>query len=293
MSCRSGGFAELSLPGPASTTVLTEPPTTASTAPPTTPPTSVSAIGSVDECSPIPEPVGLPDAGPIETAGAVTIFFEESVTAPNRDRVRGGLAAGQEYIATSLGGFRFREPICLDVRGGASGSGTVGVVFGAHHIVLYTGARPLIGAPSWLLSHVTAHELMHFWQKDIGNPRDGVGPVWLLEGAAELLGYRALTAAGLATEAETRNFSLRRLAPDTPSLESMERRPNDPADFSYPLSFLAVELLTAERGSTGLRDYWRALSRGRDWEGAFSDAFGVGPTEFYLRFQAYRDRGFQ
>ena len=293
VSCTSGGSAELSFSNATPTTRAVDPPTTAATAPPTSPPTTVRTIGSVTECSPIPESVGLPDAGPVEHAGPVAIFFEEDVTATNRERVRSGLAAGQEYIAARLGGFRFREPICLDVRGDSSGTGTVGVVFGANHIVLYTGARPLIGGPGWLLAHITAHELMHFWQKDIGNPRDGVGPVWLLEGAAELLGYEALAAAGLAAAGETRNYSLQRVGRDTPSLESMEQRPSDPAEFSYPLSFLATELLTGDRGATALRDYGRTLSRGTGWESAFADAFGVRPTEFYLRFQAYRDRGFR
>ncbi|MDQ3979036.1 MAG: hypothetical protein M3314_05725 [Actinomycetota bacterium] len=293
LSCTTGDSAELSSPAPTLTTVVTEPTTTASTALFAAPPTTVRTIASIDECSPIPQSVGLPDAGQVEHAGPVTIFFEDNVTAVNRDRVRAGLAAGQQFIADVLGGFRFREPICLDVRAGGTGSNTVGVVFGANHIVLYTGARPVDGGPAWLLAHVTAHELMHFWQKDIGNPRDGVGPVWLLEGAAELLGYEAVIAAGLATEPDTRNFSLRRVPRDVPSLESMEQRPDDPSQFSYPLCFLAAEFLTAERGPLALRDYWRLLSRGRDWESAFTEAFGVGPTEFYLRFEAYRGRGFQ
>ena len=291
-ACTRGGSATLSSRERAVTTVVAGLTTTSSAVPPTTP-TTVRTIASVDECSPIPQSVGLPGAGSVENVGSVTIFFEEEVTAANQDRVRSGLVAGQKYITDTLGGFRFREAICLDVRAGGTGSSTVGVVFGANHIVLYTGARPLLGSPAWLLSHVTAHELMHFWQKDIGNPRDAVGPVWLLEGAAELLGYEAIAAAGLASEEETRDYALRRVGSDTPSLQSMERRPSDPAEFSYPLSFLASEFLIADRGPTALRDYWRGLARGREWETAFGDAFGVVPEEFYLRFEAYRDRGFR
>ena len=293
VACSSGGSAELSGPGTAPTTVVADPAPTSSTEPSTAPLPTARTIESVDQCSAVPESIGLPEAGSLESDGPVTIFFEAEVTVANRERVRKGLAAGQRYLADQLGGFRFPEPICVDVRAGGSGSSTVGVVYGANHIVLFSGARPLVGAPGWLLSHVAAHELVHFWQKDTGTPRDGAGPVWLLEGAAELLGYGAVTSAGLATEGETRNYSLRRVGPETPSLESMEQRPDDPAQFSYSLSFLATELLTGERGPTSLRDYWRALSRGRAWESAFSDAFGVGHEEFYARFRVYRERGYR
>ena len=286
--CVGGGSATLSSPATSPLPVVSG----SSSSPFTAPPTTVRTIGSVDECSPVPPSVGVPDPGPVEHVGAVTIFFEESVSPINRERVRSGLAAAQEYITGTLGGFRFREPICIDARGGGGGSTVVGVVYGANHIVVYTGARALVAAPSWLLPHVTAHELMHFWQKDVGSPREAAGPVWLLEGAAELLGYRALVAAGVASEGETRNYSLRRVEPDTPSLSSLERR-GDPDQFSYPLSYLATELLTAERGPTACREYWRALSRGKPWEAAFTDAFGIGPEAFYARFEEYRSRGFQ
>jgi hypothetical protein len=241
----------------------------------------------------VPESVGPPEAGSTERRGRVTVFFEESVSAVHREAVLRGLDAGQAYVADPLGGFRFNDPICVDVRAAVTDSNTVGAVYGANHIVLYTGARPLVGSPSWLLPHVTAHELIHFWQKDIGSPRDGAGPMWLLEGAAELLAYQAVIGAGLATPADTRAYSLRRVEPDTPSLQSMERRASDPSQFSYPLSFLAVELLVGDGAPAALREYWRGLARGKAWEVSFAEAFAITPTEFYARFEEYRRHGFR
>ena len=258
---------------------------------PSSPP--ARTIGSVDECSPTPRSVGPPGPGTAESRGRIALFFEEEVTPASRERVLRGVEAGQTYVSEVLGGFRFDEPICVDVRAGPTDSSTVGAVYGANHIVLYAAARPLVGGPNWLLAHVTAHELMHFWQQDVGSPREGGGPMWLLEGAAELLGYQAVVAAGLASPGETRNYSLRRLGRDTPSLRSMERRSPDSSQFSYPLSFLATELLISDLGPLALREYWRGLSRGKAWEVAFSDAFGVSSEEFYFRFDEYRRRGFQ
>ncbi|MCA1692460.1 MAG: hypothetical protein LC733_09755 [Actinobacteria bacterium] len=284
-ACGPGRSAPASPPpaSPSSTGVVSP-----ATAPPPTRPT----VDSIDDCSPIPQGIGAPAAGPVDFIGPVVIFFEASVGDVKQARVSEGVRAGQRLVEETLGGFRFDEPICVDVRATTTSSSTVGVVYGANHIVLYAGARPVMEGPPWLLSHVAAHEFMHFWQQDVGAPREAVGPVWLLEGSAELLGYRALIAAGLATENETREFSLRRVAPDTPSLQTMERRSSDDDEFSYPLSFLAAELLIAGTGVGSFRDYWRSLSRSTPWETAFTESFGVTPGEFYARFQEHRSRGF-
>ncbi len=219
------------------------------------------------------------------------LFFEEGVTEGDGTRVVDGVRAAQRYVVESLGGFRFDEPICFDVRTGSgpASASMVGVVHGANHIVIYTGAPPLVAAPAWLLSHVAAHEYAHFWQKDTGSPRDGSGPTWLLEGSAELIGYLALEGAGLATYDTVRAYSLRRVPSGAPSLADMERRVDE---FSYPVAFLATELLTAHRGPGSLRDYWRSLARGAPWEQAFTDAFGERPADFYDRFEQHRRRGF-
>jgi hypothetical protein len=224
--------------------------------------------------------------------GAVALFFEEAVPAPARAQVVNGISAAQTYLTEQVGGFRFDEPVCFDVRAGSSRSTTVGVVYGANHVILYAGARALVGAPGWLLSHVAAHEYIHFWQKDIGSPRDGAGPVWLLEGAAELLGYQAIVHGGLVGYEEARLYSLRRLPPSTITLTSMERRSSDPEEFSYPLAFFAAEMLAAPGGPLTIRTYWRALSRGTPWEVAFNDAFAVPVADFYGRFEEQRRRNF-
>jgi hypothetical protein len=281
-ACRDEPAATASSP---STTVAT----VADPVPPST--TGRSVIDSIDDCSPVPQLVGAPQPGRQEAVGPVVVFLEDGVNEVDGNRVLDGVRAAQRYVSESLGGFRFDEPICVDVRGGSGPNSPtmVGVVHGANHIVIYTGARPLAGAPSWLLSHVAAHEYAHFWQKDIGSPRDGAGPVWLLEGSAELIGYLAVSGAELTTYESTRTYALRRVTSDAPSLPAMERRTEE---FSYPVALLATELLTASRGAGSLRDYWRGLSRGMPWEEAFTAAFGERPEDFYPRFEDHRRRGF-
>jgi hypothetical protein len=285
VACSAGGSATVSAPAAA--------PTTASTAPPRTqPPPTRPPINSIQDCSPIPQAVGQAEPGPREDVGPVALFYEEAVPEAVRARVGEGIRAAQQYLTETLGGFRFDEPVCFDIRAGGGRSSTVGVVYGANHVVVYAGSRALVGSPPWLLAHVAAHEYVHFWQKDIGSPRDGQGPVWLMEGSAELLAYQALVASDSVGYDEARTYSLRRLPPSTMTLQSMERRPPDPEDFSYALAFFASELLTASGGPTSLRTYWRTLSRGMTWEVAFAEAFGVAPVDFYVQFEEQRRRGF-
>lgn len=285
IACSTGGSASVSSPAGPSTTATTLPP-------PTQPPPTRPPIRSIEDCSPLPQSVAQPEPGPREDVGPVALFYEDAVPEPARALVGEGIRAAQQYLTGTMGGFRFDEPVCFDVRAGTTRTSTVGVVYGANHVVVYAGSRALVGAPVWLLAHVAAHEYVHFWQKDIGSPRDGQGPVWLLEGAAEQLAYEALVAAGSVGYDEVRTYSQRRLPPSTMSLQSMERRSPDPEAFSYPLAFFASELATTANGPASLRTYWRTLSRGMTWEVAFADAFGVAPADFYVRFEEQRRRGF-
>lgn len=288
-ACTGGGSATVSESGDSIPGV---PPAYAQPEEAAPPSTVRPTIGSIADCSPVPQSVGPPQPGPSEKLGLVAAFFEDAVSEADRSRVMQGARAAEQFVRNSLGGFRFAEPICLDVRAGSVSSTTVGVVYGANHVVLYAGSPPLVGAPAWVLPHVAAHEYIHFWQKDIGNPRENSGPTWLLEGSAELLGYQAVVAEGLTTYDETRLYSMRRLATTTPALSSMERRSPSSDEFSYPLAFLGCEFLTAGPGPGSFREYWSGLARNMTWEASFTAAFGLTPADFYLRFEEHRRRGF-
>jgi hypothetical protein len=57
---------------------------------------------------------------------------------------------------------------------------------------------------------------------------------------------------------------------------------------AYPLSFIAVDFLTRERGLGALIQFWSAIGKGNAWPVAFETAFGRTVEQFYAEFEAYR-----
>ena len=58
------------------------------------------------------------------------------------------------------------------------------------------------------------------------------------------------------------------------------------------LSGLAVEWLTARAGDDAVVEFWRQLRHHDRWQDAFRAAYGIGASEFYRRYEAWRADGF-
>lgn len=138
-------------------------------------------------------------------------------------------------------------------------------------------------------SGVSAHELVHVWQEELGCGSDDQY-LWLTEGMATDFAWRALVAAGLTTERATgeaiRRFGAfnERVGP----LQSYEDRTG--ADPEYALWHLAVrDLLRGSRsGPAAMRSFCEFVGNGTGWRDAFARAFGRSVDQFYRAFAAAR-----
>lgn len=153
----------------------------------------------------------------------------------------------------------------------------------------------------WMRAKTMAHEIYHVVQHawiggDLtGRGGDGTvpvgGPRWLIEGSAEIVGYRAAKSAGFYEDYEReRAWQIARVKETSIPLRELElldglRRAGQSG---YPLGFIACELLTRDRGLGSLGAYWRAIAGGQTWQAAFAASFGRSVDAFYAEFESYR-----
>ena len=139
-----------------------------------------------------------------------------------------------------------------------------------------------------MLVHEYWHRVQYLLSRQPGD-FPFMGPGWLIEGSAQLVGHLAVADAGLwdygAQAAERLNGSR-----SVQSLRSCESYGDSLC--LYQLGFVAVEYLT-QRDLRPLVAFWRALGRGpvgsrEQWQDAFKSAFGRSVVEFYAEFEAYR-----
>jgi hypothetical protein len=147
---------------------------------------------------------------------------------------------------------------------------------------------------------IAAHEIYHVAQHawiggdltgrvgDHAVPRGG--PRWLIEGSAELAGYRAAAAAGFFNFAGERAGQVSRSKGTTAPLRDLELLAgiNNAGAAAYPLSFVAVEYLIREAGPESLPRYWRLIAAGQPWQQAFQTEFRRSIDMFYAEFEQFR-----
>ncbi len=145
---------------------------------------------------------------------------------------------------------------------------------------------------------IVVHEAFHIMQyelagsKALDGPSDVVppaGPQWLIEGAAEYVGYRGIASAALIQMSQIRAQWIRRTKLTASPLRSRETSRGlfgEPEP--YQISPLAVDFLLATRSDTLLVAYYEAIGRGEGWQSAFASVFGKSIERFYAEFEAYR-----
>jgi len=152
-----------------------------------------------------------------------------------------------------------------------------------------------------LLFKTFAHEVHHVVQDQLHRdylatraPSSSVrpiGPDWLLEGAAEYVGYLAASETGRTTMAASRS-DWRRIASGISkplsSFETVDGRGS--VQNVYHLYALAVDELLASSGVApkSLATYYRLLATGIGWPAAFQQAFGRTVDAFYAHFESVR-----
>ena len=143
------------------------------------------------------------------------------------------------------------------------------------------------------LSKIVVHEAFHNLQwsllggRKLGEP--ALTPVWVTEGSAEYIAYRTIVEYGLDTLDNVRRVWIERAKTSSAPLRALETYAGfGPQNSPYPLSALAADRLTQERGETLLTAYFETLGRGVSWQEAFASVFGKGIDTFYTEFEAYR-----
>jgi hypothetical protein len=147
---------------------------------------------------------------------------------------------------------------------------------------------------------IVIHEVYHLLQFErrwLGLPTQASsGAMWLVEGAPELVAYRALDSRGLLSYSTARgcqvkeytDFGLRE-PPGLPNLNAVESTQawNQTRGPLYALAMTGVDQLVTARGLSALNTYMDAIASG-GFQTAFQSAFGQTPTAFYDQFPAYR-----
>jgi hypothetical protein len=158
-------------------------------------------------------------------------------------------------------------------------------------------------SPSWTYGasanqKIIAHEIFHIFQDQLdrlsSEPSSQVwrsGPVWLHEGAAEMVGYRVAADRRLFPSYASVLVSQIGVAKQisTP-LSSLQTYNEAQIPNVYSLFHVAVDHLVnvAPGGLSALTAYYNALGSGMSWPQAFRAAFGMSVDAYYANFAAYR-----
>lgn len=145
---------------------------------------------------------------------------------------------------------------------------------------------------------ILQHELFHIWQFSYWGANINASSAWIIEGSAELMGYRGIEAKGLLPFStalgcqlkESMDFANRTPpGPPLPALSTVETRQAFQATMGplYTHSMLAMDNLTTLGGVMSLRAYGDSLAVGKSWSVAFESAFGKTPATFYGQFPGY------
>ena len=151
-----------------------------------------------------------------------------------------------------------------------------------------------------------AHEVSHAQSSILSNlhlsassSSSGVpdaGPLWLAEGSAEFLGWRALSAGGVIFYDDRRYLLAQDLDDTYPEelekLETVRGFKSQTSWISYQYSMFAAELLASHAGESSLIEYYDSLRSGAAWQTVFRNTFGLSVNEFYDRFEKHEAAGF-
>lgn len=146
-------------------------------------------------------------------------------------------------------------------------------------------------------SRFSAHEYVHFYQRDFGcgtiyKPEE-VKLKWLMEGQAEWLSWNAMSAAGdislFMPLPQLLTIQVKQAQTDLKPLSTYETdtTPGTNIVGKYSYFALAVELLMKNKDIKTLDDFCSKIAKGQETSVAFENAFGIPLAQFYSEFETY------
>ncbi len=224
-----------------------------------------------------------------------TFVFADTVPAGERRLILDGIQDAHEYHRFTFDRVITDSTIISAVYSATGCNQGGSAAFAGEHTITFC-----LGNQGWkvhgpgIKQKIVQHELFHIWQfQQWGDPAKS--PAWLIEGSAELAGFRGLAAKGLLNfvtavgcqRKESADFAINQ-PPGLPSLQSVESRQafQSTAGPLYTHSMLGANFL-AQYGGGGFRVYGDSLKNGSTWQGALKAAFGISADVFYGEFPAH------
>jgi hypothetical protein len=242
----------------------------------------VQALGEVDVTATYRDAVGTFHIS--VTAGEIIFRFSSFVTQPDQQVVRDAIAFGQSYFASTFGWTLTSK---LTVTAGPGSPGATGVA-NRTTMMLFTDTPYWNGSSADGRQRIVLHEFFHVLQLSTG--WGGGVPRWLMEGAAEYVGFRAaIIDRGVATADAVRACHEHYVDAHPVPIPALSELSEfyDGTRAPYVLGYLAADQLVANRGLTSFMTFGTSI----DVSGflpSFERAFGTPLTAFYSQFEVFR-----
>lgn len=232
------------------------------------------------------------------TLAPYTFQFDAAATATDRRTIQDSVQFAHAYFQSTFGRtITQATSIAASTTAQGCASGGSAAFAGAGTITF------CVGNPGWTQPgplqrpKIVMHEVFHLLQFELRwlGAQTAAVPHWLVEGAAELVGFQALAARNILSfetalgcmAKEVADFAVSR-PPGLPNLQELQ----GPTQFNntqgplYALSMLGARRLTQTAGIQSLIAFGTALAGGTQAPVAFSSAFGIQPFDFYAQWPA-------
>jgi len=227
-----------------------------------------------------------------------TFVFADTVPEPERDLVRDAI---QDAHAFQRMAFEKTLADSITISGTYSASGCAqggAAAFASGRSITFC-----LGNPGWknhgpgIRQKIVHHELFHLWQFAHWSADPAKSPAWLLEGAAELIGFYGIANRGrvkmdvaLGCQVKESSDFATRQPPGLPPLQNVEAKQAFQSTQGplYTHSMLGAHYLVEEGdGIAALEIYGNAVKTNATWQAAFQQAFKITPAAFYGAFPGY------
>lgn len=230
----------------------------------------------------------------------ITFNFAATTSADDQQLIRDTVEYARDFLQTAFGRTLQRNTTIttLGSTGGCVSQGASAFA-SPQNLTFCTGNRSWTDHGPVTKRKILIHEVFHLLQFELrwlgGPPGSITGPHWLIEGAAEYVGWLGIAARGDVTFDTAHGCMLKEVAdfavrqppglPNLDVLDTPQRFGNGPV---YPLAMIGTKQLIDGSSLAQLLTYGTALANGTAWTTAFTEAFGTMAMDFYAQFPAYK-----
>lgn len=197
----------------------------------------------------------------------------------------------QEAVALAAGVLRNRGAVAVDgitITADGAALGDITAFAASYQITVRSGSPGWRDAPPAMRSKIVAHEYFHLLQQGLARHWFGQAEPWLIEGAAEFVGFFTVATAGLYDLSSARAQMIAEAKLTSGPLGTCSAPPNR-TPCVYTLGFLAVDFLFERSGGlVAQTNFWKLLGDGLRLENSFLNAFQRSVDSFYADFETYR-----